>query len=606
MPRLQAQLGFALARAAAAASMPPVAEGHLEKSMSMLRGSKATGESVPRVFQTQLAIELVNSKNLKDTDAETVFQSLLGEPTAEQWRRWPLDCLVSITTNHLPACEKSLELAVARSAAAEAVDRMGTHQLQRFHMVLPLGGRLLAARNWMQMEKTKWPTEMAASLEGILKSYPATRTLPLAMRETLDLLAREPMVVEDKSIPPEAKKKFNDLSKHSEGAEAALMNLALQRLPIPRDWPAPITLAELQGALQNDDVLISYVHTPSKVFGAAVTKSSQQVWVVPESPALDAKIALLLTQIGLGAAPNLDLGPNVPWRGTAKELSKLLLPEAARQLVADSNRVVVIPSGNLWYLPFDLLSVDSNYATPILARHPVCYLPTLAHCRQLDSPAPVVRSTVGLFNGFFVRDRAANLGLCNQLGKELKQSLRMDLQTKSTLASPSWLRLRADQLWVASELPMGATPWELKVVPLEPSRENALANWMQSPLRAPSRLFLPGLQSSASKVEMKGGQEIFIPACTFMAAGAKSVWISRWKVGGRSAYAALERVLDEIQFESPSSAWQRAAIALWAEELPTSDEPVLPTAKALPATISGQHPLLWSGYMMIGDHRAPD
>ncbi len=241
-----------------------------------------------------------------------------------------------------------------------------------------------------------------------------------------------------------------------------------------------------------------------------------------------------------------------------------------------------------------------------MAKHPVCYLPTLAHSRNLGGPAPTVRSTVGLFNSFFVRDRSANLGLCNQLGKELKQSLKIDLLQKSTLASPSWLRLRADQMWVASELPMGATPWELKVVPLEPSRENALANWMQSPLRAPSRLFLPGLQTAATKVEFKGGQEIFIPACTFMAAGTKSVWMSRWKVGGRSAHTALDRVMDEIQFESPSSAWQRAAIALWAEELPTGDEPILPTARALPPTINGQHPILWSGYMMLGDHLPPD
>ena len=331
---------------------------------------------------------------------------------------------------------------------------------------------------------------------------------------------------------PEAKKRYGELSKHSEVAEAALMNLTLQRLPISRDWPAEATLADVQSALQSDDVVIAYVHTPNKVFGTAITKAEQKVWVVPDSPALDAKIALLLTQIGLGTAPNLDLGPNVPWRATAKEMSKLLLPDAARQLVAGGNRVIVIPSGNLWYLPFDLLSVDSNFAQPMLAQHPVCYLPTLAHCRQLNGPAPTVRNTVGLFNNFFVRDRATNLGLCQQLGKDLKQSLRIDLQQKSTLASPSWLRMRADQLWVASELPMGATPWELKVLPLEPSRENALANWMQSPLRAPSRLFLPGLQTWASKVEMKGGQEIFIPACTFMAArhqiGLDVALESRW------------------------------------------------------------------------------
>lgn len=606
LPRLQAQLGYALSRAAAAGNMPPMAEGHLEKSMSMLRGSKATGEAVPRVFQTQLAIELANRKQLKEADAEVVFQALLSEPTAEQWRRWPLDCLVSISTNHLSACEKSLELAVGRGASAEAVERMGTHQLQRFHMVLPMGGRLLAARNWMQLDKASWPAEMAPQLDGFLKSNPAARTLPLAMRESLELLSRDPMVVDDKSISPESKKRFGELSKHSEAAEAALINLALQRLPIARDWPAPATLTDVQAALQADDVLLAFVHTPTKVFATVITKAEQQVWMVPDSPALDAKLALLLTQIGLGAAPNLDLGPNVPWRTTAKELSKLLLPEPARQLVAAGNRVIVIPSGNLWYMPFDLLPIESNGTAPMLAKHPVCYLPTLAHCRQLGGPAPTVRSTVGLFNGFFVRDRPTNLGLCNQLGKELKQSLRMDLLQKSTLASPSWLRMRADQLWVASELPMGATPWELKVLPLEPSRENALANWMQSPLRAPSRLFLPGMQSAATKVELKGGQEIFIPACTFMAAGTKSVWMSRWKVGGRSAHTALERVMDEIQYESPSLAWQRAAIALWAEELPTSDEPILPTAKALPATINGGHPILWSGYMMLGDHQTPN
>ncbi len=144
LPRLQAQLGFSLARAAAAANMPPVAEGHLEKSMSMLRGSQATGEAVPRVFQTQLAIELVNAKQLKDADAEAVFQTLLAEPSTEQWRRWPLECLVSITTNHQAACEKSLELAAARNSPAEILERMGQHQSQRYHMVLPLGGRLLA------------------------------------------------------------------------------------------------------------------------------------------------------------------------------------------------------------------------------------------------------------------------------------------------------------------------------------------------------------------------------------------------------------------------------------------------------------------------------
>jgi hypothetical protein len=266
----------------------------------------------------------------------------------------------------------------------------------------------------------------------------------------------------------------------------------------------------------------------------------------------------------------------------------------------------VVPSGNLWYLPFDLLPMsDADPRTPLLARHPVCYVPTMAHVRQINAPAPVVRNTVGLFNTFFAVDRTTNQTLSSQIAKGSAQSVKLDVQQKSTLSTPSWLRLRSDQIWIAAELPMVKTPWELRVLPIEPSRENALANWMQSPLQAPVRLFLPGLQSSAQRVEMNGGNELFVPACTFMAAGVRSAWVSRWKVGGRSAHTALGRVLEELEYESPTSAWQRAAIALWAEKLPTGEETLLPAAKGLPATVSGSHPLLWSGYMMIGDHRAP-
>lgn len=140
------------------------------------------------------------------------------------------------------------------------------------------------------------------------------------------------MVLDDKAITPELKKKFGDLSKQSEGAEAALVNLALQRVPIPRDWPTPVSLAEIQATLAGDDALLTFVHTSTKVYGAVITKTGQQVWVVNDSPALDAKLALLLTQIGLGAAPSLDLGPNVSWRGTAIELSKQLIDQLPGRL----------------------------------------------------------------------------------------------------------------------------------------------------------------------------------------------------------------------------------------------------------------------------------
>lgn len=607
LPRIQAQLGYAMARAAAGKNQLGLAAQQLETSLSMLRGGKATGAATPRVFQTQMTLSLVNGGALPPEDGDQVFTSLLREPPSDQWALWPLQCMVSISTPQLPAYEKWVELAVQRGSDAEVIERMDRTQRQRFYESLPLGGRMLAARQALKTDPKQWPPEVAECLEPVFKLYPAAATLPGAIGQIIASLNKEPLALEDRSIGPETKKKFTELGTLAENEENLLMAISLQRGVIPRYWPEPINLNQIRQTLAGGDVVLSFIHTPTAIYGAAVTKQTQHVWTVAESAKFDVKVSLLLTQLGLSGAPNLDTsGRNVAWRATAGELASALLPAEARQIISGGQRLIVIPSGNLWYLPFEVLPAsESDLSTPLLARHRVCYLPTLGHLRQIDGPPPAVTNAVGLYGNFFAADRVVNQTLAAEVAQGQRQSVRIDVTQKHGLTSPSWLRLRADQIWVACELPVPKNPWELRILPIEPSSENALANWMQAPMRSPSRLFLPGLQTSAARVQLNGGDELFVPACTLMASGVQSLWVSRWKVGGRSAQIALSRLMDELTYESPSSAWQRTAIGLWAEKLATADEPLLPGAKALPATINGSHPLLWSGYMMIGDHRPP-
>ena len=355
--------------------------------------------------------------------------------------------------------------------------------------------------------------------------------------------------------------------------------------------------------------MLAFAHTPTTIHALAFRRNEQLTWSIPESSVIDSKLALFLTQLGLGSAPNLDTGsPNLPWRNSAADLAKLLIPAEVRKMFAGTSRVIVVPAGNLWYLPFEVLPLAGSEARePLLARHAVCYLPSLSQLRNLGKPAPKIRQTVGLAGDFFSSDRVTNQALAAEVVKTMPgQSLLVEIQQKPLLAAPSWLRMRADQLWVAQELPMAKTPWELRVLPVEPSRENALANWMQTPLRAPKRMLMPGLESSAQRGELNGGNEIFLPASTMMAAGTQAIWLSRWKTGGRSAHYALSRLSEELEIEAPSSAWRRTGLALWAEQLKTADEPLVPAAKGLPSSVSGQHPLFWSGYLMIGDHAPPD
>lgn len=607
LPRVQAQLGYAMARAAAAQNRIGLAEQQLQTSLSMLRGSKETGAATPRVFQTQMALSLATKGVLPEAEADQALSALLAEPPSDQWLLWPLECLAAISSPLLPAYEKWLDLAHQRGSDADVIQRMDRMQRKRFHEMLPLGGRLLAARQALKTDQRLWSPEVAESMKPVLKMYPSAATLPQSLYKIIDGLSKEPLAVDDRSISPEAKKKFGEMTALAETEENLAMSIAMQRSIIPRHWPEPIDLSQLRHTLSDGDVVLSFVHTPTTIYGAAITQQTQHTWAVAESSKLDVKIALLLTQLGLRGAPDLNMSSrNVAWRATASELAQTLLPAEARQLVVSGQRLIIVPSGNLWYLPFDLLpAAENDVTTPLLARHRICYLPTLAHVRQIDGPPPTVTTAVGLYGNFFATDRELNQALASQVAQDSRQSVRLDVTQKLGLTSPSWLRIRADQLWVACELPAPKNPWELRLLPVEPSQENALANWMQAPMRSPARVFLPGLQTSAQRIELNGGDELFVPACTLMATGVRSLWVSRWKVGGRSSQIALSRVMEELAYESPSSAWQRTAIALWAEKLATADEPLLPEAKALPKTIDGSHPLLWSGYMMIGDHRQP-
>jgi CHAT domain-containing protein len=79
--------------------------------------------------------------------------------------------------------------------------------------------------------------------------------------------------------------------------------------------------------------------------------------------------------------------------------------------------------------------------------------------------------------------------------------------------------------------------------------------------------------------------------------------ISRWSVGGESSSRYLQRMRQELKASSSiSAAMRRSTISLWAEQFATASEPVLlPAGNDADILTSGEHPLLWGGYMAIGD-----
>ena len=265
-----------------------------------------------------------------------------------------------------------------------------------------------------------------------------------------------------------------------------------------------------------------------------------------------------------------------------------------------------MPDGSLWYLPFELLPIAPRSPTPWLAAHPIVYLPTLGSLPLLKTPAPDIHQTLHVAASFFNSDKTLNESLTQKLMPSSPGYQRVDLSGKSIPSTSHWSRMQVDQLVVTNKFEPALQTWDSNFLMLDNSRFSQLIGWSESPRRVPSRVIMPGYQTAASAGNIADGRELFLPACTMLYSGTRTMLLSRWPAGGRSAQTSLSRFVQELNSESPSTAWRRAAVATWADQFWIADEPaMLPSGKESAALVSGEHPKLWSGYMVIGDSQVP-
>lgn len=609
LPRVLAQASFVAAQFAFSQNNSVVGLENLDTAISLMRGNQRSGTATRFVFQTQMALELVQRGTLGVLEGEQILGQLLSEPTAADWMVFPIECLTHITTASLPAYEHWLEFAVRRGTKEEIVARMDRLQRQRLYEALPLGGRLFSWRQATSGDvRLELPKSVQASLQSATQENPAITTVPAQMNLLLRDLRAQPIAVDDRQLTIESKRKATELARLAESFENQLANLALKRWPLDRFAPVRGSLEGVRQVIGDDDLMITWVESDKSLLGMAIGKNTEEVWKIDERDVVLRQLQQLLTSVGsTGQSKRDEQEVREAVQLSASALAKLLFPDRVRTIMQSAQRLIIVPSGNLWYLPFELLPVDDTVTPiPLLARRRTVYLPTIGSIRFASGAAPPINGCVGVTGSFFSNDRDLNNQLSNNVVQAVPNSLRIDLTQKLPSLPAHWLRHRADLLWVAADSPSPKNPWELRILPLNGNRENLLSSWLQVPLSSPSRVILFGMHTAAEGAPLAGGNDLLLPACTLLASGTRSIILSRWPVGGRSSQVALSRLLDELQFESPSSAWQRTAIALWAEQFPAQDELALPNSiRNGTALIDGDYAQLWSGYMLIGDHQAP-
>ncbi len=611
LPRAQAQLFFANAITAFGENRAVFGQQSLESALKIMRGTAQDGALAKQIFQSQMVLNLLQSNSLQAVDAEAALAEILHEAGVHAWQADPLETIAAMTTSAVPAYATWLDLAERRGSKEQIVERMDRIQRQRFYESLPMGGRLFSLRAALLGDQQQLPADTQASLAQLMQDSPDLAKSTKHIAALFAVLAAESLPIEERHVTAEMRKSFTEFGKAVEHHENLLHLHALKRRPFDRFVPFIASVGEIQAALDEDDLTLGFVSTGGRLYGTAITKSATETWSSNDLPQIDEQIKSMLGEIGLATpskvTPSQVTAADAVWRETANKLFARLLPANIQAMVARADRIIVVPDGMLWYLPFELLPTSSrSIHSSWLAKHAVVYLPTLGSLPLINTPAPRVERTLLATAAFFGHDKSTNDSLTEKLMAGIPGSQRIELGTKNHSTFAHWSRLMVEQLLVTAKIEALQRPLDTNLLPLDGSRSAQLGLWIETPCRAPARLILPGYQSSAATNDWLDGRELLIPACALLYNGTRTALLSRWAVGGRSSQVVLSRYLQELDRESSSVAWQRAAVAMWADEFLIADEPaMLPSGKESAPLVSGQHPKLWSGYMVIGDSQSP-
>ena len=609
LPRAQAQLSYTAGLLAFGQNRAALGSSNLEAALKFMRGTPATGAVVESIFQAQLTLDLLAGNSLTAAQAEQVLSEAVAEPTREDWELHPLKTLAALSTPREPAYVRLLELAVTRNAAVDELVRcLDSIQRQRLYEALPLGGRWFSWRMALAGRPDQLSQENRQAVEAALQNQPSLLSTGGRIETLVAQLRGGPLPLDERKLSAEAKKAYAELEAAAVCFESQLAFVSLQRRPMERIAPPPASLPAIQKTLGPGDLLLGLVQGGQQIYGVAITGDQAQAWQVPDAGKLAADLAALLKEIGLAreqpSQPAEALTPTAAWRITAEKIAGHLFPAEVHKLLAASQRVILAPHDRLWYVPFELLPHDASSGNPPWIVHrKVTYAPTLGSLNVAFASPPAFANTVGIVGGLFAADPPGNQAAASAVAQAVPNSQLVWLNQKSTVPAAGWLKLATDQLWVATGVDSRDSSWDAAVLPLGKPDQARLGSWLETPRVAPASVLLPALETGLSRGQVGRGNEIFLPVCGLMFGGVKTACISRWPVGGTSSKIWLTRQLEELASERPSEALRRSVLALWPEQFLVAEEPsLLPTAKETPLMISGSHPLLWSGYMVIGDY----
>ncbi len=565
--------------------------------------------SSPWLLQIALADNLYTSGEITQRVADDLYSHLLREPQSSDWLTQPLDTLSVITTPRPGPLRRWFEVAKLRKDSEKVFHVAEQLRRQRFFSTLPMGGRMLALRWVMEAPEASLSPEALLQRQDIRARYPEYAELAARAREIQRRLRDLPPVPESNEQRREQSQLLEQLEEVSAAQEWKLSSIALRREAAEFVFPPLMALEEVQARMPAGQLMLAYVAQGPQVTAMAIDSERIALWEVESPETLGKRISELLGKIGAinrRVPVDVDRLHDSSWHAESRDLLQQLTNVREPSLWDSYEEVVIVPDGMLWYVPFEALHVTSgDGGEPLIARVPVRYAPT-ASLANLPGPGLPPRAATAVVAGQLLTGEDPNRAV--QASDEIAQSLPGTVRlTESLPASTPLFATTLDRLIVLNEIDVRSnSPYGWN--PFSDARGRSggdLASWFALPWKRPQQIVLPGyLPPSPSNLASTNGAEIFLPLCGLMATGTRSILISRWALGGQSAFDLVREYAQELPYVSPSNAWRRSVLLNSHSQIAPSLEPRLRlngTGDSIPAS----HPVFWAGYLLVDSGTQP-
>ena len=604
---LGADLNYLTALVARQKHQPLVAEDALRALIEFER------ERSLWLYQISLASQLFRNGEITSRVALTVLTDLLRDPTASDWSSQPREALAKLIVPHTPAYDLWFEAALQRKEPETALYVADLARRHRFFTSLPMGGRLLSLR-WVLEAPAAWlPKGAMLQRQDLLVRFPAYDQLSQAANKTRLQIRELNLAPQDDATRKRLTEMYRALATTSQEQETLLQEIALHRVPADLVFPPAIKTKDVQANLPKSTAALVFYQAGPQLYAFLINSSEYAVWKIESRAVLRKGVVKLLRDIGQwedNREIDLEELRSTEWETTAQKLITYILKGSQVELSENIEELVIVPDGDLWYVPFEVLPIGSaKEKRPLFESSLVRYAPLLSLATPGSRPANKLRRTGVVAGRLVPREDEAT---AKSAASELVRVLPGTEMLQAPLAAPTALvRATVDRLVVLDDLRVEpGQPFAWAPMQLDRGKgQGELAQWLALPWGAPEQVLLPGFHTAAENSLKReavavAGNDLFLSVCSLMASGSRTVLISRWRDGGSTTYKLMREFAQELPHVPAAQAWRRSVALAKDQAIDWELEPRVKRFEADDAPLA-EHPMFWAGYMLIDTGMAP-